>query len=81
MPSEDEIAIKNAIDRIHYREPSYDVRRIKKELHKLGYNRVGRRLVKRYMQEMDIYEFYPGPNLSKRAKWIAIGLKEACEVF
>lgn len=67
-PSEDEIAIKNAIDRIHYREPSYGVRRIKKELHKLGYNGVGRRLVKRYMQEMDIYAFYPGPNLSKRAK-------------
>lgn len=67
-PSKDEIAIKNAIDRIHYNEPSYGVRRIKHELHKLGFSTVGRRLVKRYMQEMDIYAFYPGPNLSKRAK-------------
>lgn len=67
-PSEDEITIKNAIDRIHYKEPSYGVRRIKNELYKLGYNSVGRRLVKRYMQEMDINVFYPCPNLGKRAK-------------
>lgn len=57
------------MDRIHhYREPSYGVRRIKNELHKLGFKAVGRRLVKRYMREMDICAFYPGPNLSKRAK-------------
>lgn len=68
VPSEDEIAIKNAIDRIHYKEPSYGVRRIKNELNNLGFKTVGRRLVKRYMREMDIYAFYPGPNLSKRAK-------------
>lgn len=67
-PSEHEINIKNAIDRIHYKEPAYGVRRIKHELHKLGFTTVGRRLVKRYMREMDIYAFYPGPNLSKRAK-------------
>lgn len=68
VPSEDEIAIKNAIDRIHYKEPSYGVRRIKNELNNLGFKTVGRRLVKRYMREMDIYAFYPGPSLSKRAK-------------
>lgn len=68
VPSQDEINIKNAIDRIHYKEPAYGVRRIRNELHKLGFNTVGRRLVKRYMQEMDIVAFYPGPNLSKRAK-------------
>lgn len=67
-PSEDEIAIKNAIDKIHFKEPSYGVRRIRNELHKLGFKTVGRRLVKRYMQEMDIYAFFPGPNLSKRAR-------------
>lgn len=66
-PSQDEIDIKNVIDRIHYQEPSYGVRRIKNELLKLGF-KVGKRLVKRYMQEMDIVAFYPGPNLSKRAK-------------
>ncbi len=62
-----EVDIKNAIDRIHFLEPSYGVRRIRNELAKLGYH-VGRRVVRRYMQEMDIAVFYPGPNLSKRAK-------------
>lgn len=67
-PSEDEISIKNAINRIHYEELSYGVRRIKNELHNVGFKTVGRRLVKRYIREMDIYAFCPGPNLSKRAK-------------
>jgi putative transposase len=67
QPSQDEVDIKNAIDRIHYKEPSYGVRRIQNELIKQGFN-VGRRMVKRYMKEMDIIAFYPGPNLSKRAK-------------
>lgn len=67
-PSKDEIAIKNAIDQIHFKEPAYGVRRIRNELYKLGFHSIGRRLVKRYMQEMDITVFYPGPNLSKRAK-------------
>ncbi len=66
--SNDEIAIKNAIDKIHYKEPSYGARRIMNELRKLGFSDIGRRLVKRYMREMDIYPFYPGPNLSKRAQ-------------
>lgn len=68
QPSQEEIDIKNAIDFIHFNEPSYGVRRIKNELHKKGFTHVGRRLVKRYMDEMDIVCFYPGPNLSKRAK-------------
>jgi putative transposase len=67
-PSKDEIDIKNAMDLIHFKEPSYGVRRIRNELHKKGFTQVGRRMVKRYMQEMDIVAFYPGPNLSKRAK-------------
>ncbi|KDR95064.1 HTH-like domain-containing protein [Peptoclostridium litorale DSM 5388] len=64
-PSCDEIAIKNAIDIIHYKEPSYGVRRIINELRKVGFANVGKRLVRRYMQEMCIVAFYPGPNLSK----------------
>jgi len=67
-PSQDEIDIKNAIDRIHYDEPSYGVRRIRVELRKLGFTKVGKRRIRRYMQEMNIVAFYPGPNLSKRAK-------------
>lgn len=66
--SQDEIAIKNAIDRIHFLEPSYGVRRIRNELKKQGFTNVGRKLIKRYMDEMDIQVFYPGPNLSKRDK-------------
>lgn len=67
-PSQEEIDIKNAIDRIHYKEPSYGVRRIRVELHKQGFTKVGKRRIRRYMQEMNIVAFYPGPNLSKRAK-------------
>lgn len=62
---DDEISIKNAIDRIHFLEPSYGVRRIRVELNKLGF-RVGKKRIRRYMQEMCIVAFYPGPNLSKR---------------
>jgi putative transposase len=65
--SSDEIAIKNAIDKIHYKEPAYGVRRIRNELKKLGLN-LGKRLIRRYMEEMCINVFYPGPNLSKRDK-------------
>lgn len=68
IPSQEEITIKNAIDQIHYREPSYGVRRVLQELNKLGFTKLGRRRVRRYMREMDIIAFYPGPNLSKRAK-------------
>jgi len=66
--SQDEIAIKNAMDKIHYTEPSYGVRRMRNELRKLGFTNVGKRLIRRYMEEMDIHVFYPGPNLSKRDK-------------
>lgn len=39
-PSRDEINIKNAIDRIHYEEPAFGVRRIRNELHKQGFHNV-----------------------------------------
>ncbi len=65
--SQREIDIKNAIDRIHFKEPSFGVSRICNELLKRGHP-IGRRLVKRYLDEMNIVAFYPGPNLSKRAK-------------
>lgn len=67
-PSQEEIDIKNAIDYIHYKEPAYGIRRIKDELRKLGFAEVGKRVIRRYMREMDIVAFYPGPNLSKRDK-------------
>ena len=65
--SPEEVRIKNAMDRIHYKEPSYGVRRIRNRLREQGFF-VGRCVVRRYMEEMNIIAFYPGPNLSKRAK-------------
>jgi len=62
--SQEEIAIKNAIDRIHFLEPSYGIRRIRNELRKQGFTKIGRRLIKRYMDEMDIHVFYPVQSIS-----------------
>lgn len=65
-PDQEEIDIKNAIDRIHFDEPAYGCRRIRNELRDLGFTDVGRKRIRRYMEEMGIIAFYPGPNLSKR---------------
>ncbi|MFZ3130492.1 MAG: IS3 family transposase [Desulfosporosinus sp.] len=65
-PSQEEVDIKNAIDKIHFDECSYGCRRIQKELRKKGFHGIGKRKVRRYMDEMGIVAFYPGPNLSKR---------------
>nr|WP_106496287.1 IS3 family transposase [Lentibacillus sp. Marseille-P4043] len=66
QPSQEEINIKNAIDRIHLNEPAYGCRRIRNELRKLGFTNIGIKRTRRYMREMGITAFYPGPNLSKR---------------
>jgi putative transposase len=65
-PSQEEIDIKNAINTIHYDERSYGCRRIRIELRKLGFQGIGKRRVRRYMEAIGIVPFYPGPNLSKR---------------
>lgn len=65
QPDQKEIDIKNAIDRIHFSEPAFGCRRIRDELNDLGVD-IGIKLTRRYMQEMGIVAFYPGPNLSKR---------------
>lgn len=65
-PSLEEIHIKNAINWIHFDEPAYGCRRVKVSLHRLGYTWIGKRRTSRYMAEMGIRAFYPGPNLSKR---------------
>lgn len=64
-PNQEEIDIKNAMDRIHFKEPAYGCRRICKVLEKYGFF-IGLKRTRRYMQEMGIIAFYPGPNLSKR---------------
>lgn len=69
MPSQEEIKRKEdimaAIDRIHTEMPYIGQRKILEALHDEGFN-VGRKLVRRYMQEMAICPIYPKPNLSKR---------------
>lgn len=65
QPDQDEINIKNAIDRIHYDEPAFGCRRIRNWLKECGFL-IGIKRTRRYMREMDIIAFYPGPNLSKR---------------
>lgn len=72
VPSNDEIAIKNVIERTHYKEPTCDVRGIKNEHHGLSFKKVGRRLVKRNMIEMDIYAFYPSSNRSRSAREVKL---------
>jgi hypothetical protein len=46
-PDQEEIDIKNAIDRIHYDEPAYGCRRIKNELRKLGFTSIGKQRTRR----------------------------------
>lgn len=66
QPSQEEIDIKNAIDRIHFDEPAFGCRRILDGLMDQGFTNIGIKRTHRYMREMDIIAFYPGPNLSKR---------------
>lgn len=57
--------IMERIDEIHTRFPAFGQRKIKKILNDEGFH-IGRKLIRRYMQEMCIYPIYPKPNLSKR---------------
>ena len=62
-PKELEIEIKHTIDHLHTEHPAWGTRRITATLVAKGYH-IGRKLVRRYMQEMRIYAIYPKPNLS-----------------
>jgi putative transposase len=66
-PSDTELAIKNAIDRMHTDNPSWGSRQLAKQLKRQGFD-IGRLKTRRYMKELDIYTIYPKPNLSKPAK-------------
>lgn len=57
--------IMSRIDYWHTRMPYLGNRRIGAQIRKAGYI-VGRKLIRRYMQEMGIHAIYPKPNLSKR---------------
>lgn len=65
-PDLEEVRIKNAIDKIWTKNPSYGCRRIRQRLREIYQIDIGKRRLRRYMQEMGIVVIYPGPNLSKR---------------
>ena len=66
-PSEMELTIKNAIDKMHTDNPAWGSRQLSKQLKRQGFD-IGRLKTRRYMHEMDIHAIYPKPNLSKPAK-------------
>jgi putative transposase len=66
-PSEQELAAKNIIDRLHTDNPAWGSRQLSRQLKKQGFL-IGRLKTRRYMEEMGIAAIYPKPNLSKPAK-------------
>ena len=60
-----EESIKERLDFWHTKHPSYGVRKMRDVLREEGFG-VGKRRIRRYMNEMGIYAIYPKPNLSKR---------------
>lgn len=65
---EREELIKSRLDWWHTRQCYLGVRGLRRKLAKEDHLTVGRKLVKRYMDEMGIYAVYPKPNLSRRGK-------------
>lgn len=65
-PSDEELACKAIIDRLHTDNPAWGARQMSAQLKRRGYN-VGRKKARRYMTEMAIDPIYPKMNLSKRA--------------
>lgn len=63
--SEEELACKAIMDRIHTDNPAWGARQMSSQLKSFGYL-VGRRKARRYMMEMGIDTIYPKMNLSKR---------------
>lgn len=65
---ERENLIKRRLDYWHTKMPYLGVRKLRRKLQDEDHIKVGRKLIKRYMDEMGIYAVYPKPNLSKRNK-------------
>ena len=65
--SEEELACKALIDRIHTDNPSWGARQLSKQLRLQGF-KAGRFRTMRFMREMGIDAIYPKMNLSKRQK-------------
>ena len=65
--SQEELDCKSIIDRLHTDNPAWGARQLSAQLKKRGYQ-VGRRKMRRYMNEMGIDPIYPKMNLSKRMR-------------
>lgn len=62
---EREEQIKKQLDYWHTKSPCSGVRKLRQLLREHGSLIVGRKLIRRYMDEMGVYVIYPKPNLSK----------------
>ena len=60
--------VKNKLDYWHTKMPYMGVRKLRDKLQNIDNIPVGRKLIKRFMNEMGIYAMCPKPNLSKRNK-------------
>ncbi|TRM11447.1 IS3 family transposase [Lentibacillus cibarius] len=65
QPSQEEVNLKNRIDKIYTKYPYFGSRKITQMLKSEGTN-INRKRVQRHMHEMGIQAVHPGPNLSKR---------------
>lgn len=67
--SEEELAIKNLIDKLYTARPTLGVRKITKMVNQqreaLGNEKVNHKRIANYMGEMGLSAIYPGPNTSK----------------
>ncbi|HWR08319.1 IS3 family transposase [Sporomusa sp.] len=64
--SQEELDIKQLIDEIYTKHPEYGYRRMTKVLRTKHNIIINCKRTRRYMREMGIHGFCPGPNLSKR---------------
>lgn len=60
--------IKSRLDFWHTKQCCLGTRGLTKKMEKEDGIKIGRKLIRRYMEEMGIYAVYPKPNLSKRGK-------------
>ena len=64
--SDEEYRIKRIIDEVYTEHPEYGYRRMTVVLKRDYHIHINRKRTRRYMREMGIHGFCPGPNLSKR---------------
>ena len=62
----EELYIRHLIDEIYTKHPEYGYRRMTVILNRDHHIGINRKRTRRYMREMGIHGFCPGPNLSKR---------------